>query len=74
MTEPQCTGEKRCASCGDLKPALAFGTNRKCSDGLQTICRDCHADNLRKTLRGKRKLRPAEFAYWQNNEPDACDP
>lgn len=45
MTEPLCTGTKRCPRCGEDKHALAFSTSKTAADGLHPYCRDC--DNVR---------------------------
>lgn len=34
---------KRCPHCKQMKPISAFNKNRTTKDGLQSLCRECHA-------------------------------
>jgi hypothetical protein len=57
MSEPRCTGEKKCNKCGDLKHVLAFSVDRTRADGLRHECRDCEGDE-------SRKRRPPGISSW----------
>lgn len=39
---------KRCYKCGKYKPHSDFNKNKRAKDGLQTECRECHAESMRK--------------------------
>lgn len=39
---------KRCYKCGQIKPISDFNKNKKSKDGLQSECRECHAETMRK--------------------------
>lgn len=41
-TDVEIPAEKRCARCGQTKPAAAFYADRRRRDGLYANCRDCH--------------------------------
>lgn len=58
MTEPRMSGEKRCSCCGEEKPVLAFGVQKKSPDGLASWCRDC--SNLVGSKSPSTKARRAE--------------
>jgi predicted HTH domain antitoxin len=39
---------KRCYKCGQYRPISDFNKNKKSKDGLQSECRECHAETMRK--------------------------
>lgn len=42
---------KRCSKCGQYKTLSDFNKNKKAKDGLQSECRECHAETMRKYLK-----------------------
>lgn len=45
--EPQEQDMKKCCKCGRLLPKTSFNKNRKAKDGLQSECRECHAETMK---------------------------
>jgi predicted HTH domain antitoxin len=46
--EPQEQPMKKCSKCGRMLPKTSFNKNRKTKDGLQSECRECHAETMRR--------------------------
>lgn len=55
---PRGTEPKRCRACGEVKPALAFGTHKRNRDGLHARCRACRAA---KEMRDKQTERTRRY-------------
>lgn len=47
MTEPRCSGTKTCPKCHQEKPVLAFASDRRRRDGLNSWCRECVGSSAR---------------------------
>ena len=55
---------KRCATCKDKKPLLAFGRNRQAPDGLHYYCKVCAALRRRDwAANNKKKVTAAKQKY-----------
>lgn len=65
--EPRCTGTKLCPHCKQVKHVLSFAVNHNLSDGLQSDCRDCQNEMVKRTPShrkiAERSLRRRLFAY-----------
>ena len=64
-------GEKRCSTCGEVKPLEEFNKLKKAKDGRQWNCRDCNKANHYKDwdrhmaqIRARRARRIAENRVW----------
>jgi hypothetical protein len=62
---------KLCLKCGVTKTVDNFNKRKKSRDGLQSCCRECHKDMIRKyssTERGKKKRRVRDNrSYWSGD-------
>lgn len=61
MTEPRCTGTKRCPQCGEEKHVLAFGVDGGTHDGLRSWCRDCTNEAAQRARAAERARRRTRF-------------
>lgn len=62
---------KRCSKCGQYKPISDFNKNRKSKDGLQTECRECHAETMRKYHRKQAEEKKAIIASIEEKKAEA---
>ena len=60
---------KRCYKCGRHKPLSDFNKNKKSKDGLQSECRECHAETMRRY-----HLKKAEEIKSMNTTSKAKEP
>ncbi len=63
--------EKECGKCKKIKLSKDFYPHRRISDGLQSNCKECHKEKVRKQYETRgHKIRKKTNEYYHNNKEE----